>query len=73
MSDPLITIKNRIPLAKAGEIVGVAPSTVFRWTQGTHGVKLACARLGRRMFTSEDALTQFMNELAAAREAEAVA
>lgn len=52
----LITVENRIPLAKAGELVDVAPSTVFRWTQGTHGVRLAHARLGRRMYTSEPAL-----------------
>ncbi|MEM1107283.1 MAG: DUF1580 domain-containing protein [Planctomycetota bacterium] len=70
MSD-LINVQNRISLAKAGELVGVAASTVFRWTQGTHGVRLAHARLGRRMYTSEQALTQFMNELAAAREAKA--
>lgn len=73
MSEPLITFENRIPLTKAGEIAGVASSTVFRWSQGTHGVKLKVARLGRRMYTSEAALTVFMNDLAAAREAEAVA
>lgn len=71
MPDHLINLQNRINLAQAAKAVGVAPSTVFRWTRGTHGVKLACARLGRRMYTSEAALTEFMNELAKAREAEA--
>lgn len=64
-SDELITVDNRMTLAEAGREVGVNPSAVFRWIrEGRHGVRLAHARLGRKMYTSKPALTKFMNDSA---------
>jgi hypothetical protein len=65
----LVTFDNRITFAEAARMVGKSPSCVFRWaTDGVAGVKLAHARLGKRMFTSKDAMTKFMNEVAEARD-----
>ncbi|MEM9346606.1 MAG: DUF1580 domain-containing protein [Planctomycetota bacterium] len=65
-----IDINNRKSLVEAGRLAGVSPSTIFRWiTVGVDGVKLQHARLGRRVYTSEPALSKFMNEVAQAREA----
>jgi len=67
--NPLITLNNRLTLREAGRLASVSPSAVFRWIdQGLHGVKLRHARLGRRLYTSEAALTEFMNRVAEARE-----
>ena len=74
MSDYLVTVSNKITPAEAARMIGKSPSCIFRWiTDGVGGVKLQHARLGRKLYTSEPALTTFMNEVAAAREAQAVA
>jgi len=75
VSQYLVTTDSRLTLAQAANVVGVSsPSTVFRWIKkGQHGVKLAYARLGGKLYTSEAALNKYMNEVAEsqAREAEA--
>ncbi|MFT7464314.1 MAG: hypothetical protein ACI9EF_002667 [Pseudohongiellaceae bacterium] len=39
-------------------------STVYRWVQqGVHGVRLSTARIGGRLYTSREALHQFMAQL----------
>lgn len=69
MNEPIVTLSNRKSLGEAGKLAGVSPSAVFRWiTDGVNGIKLRHARLGRRLYTSEDALTEFMNRVAEKRE-----
>jgi len=64
-----ITLGNRLTLSEAGRKVGVGPSTIWRWIDtGSHGVRLAHIRLGRRVYTSGLALERFGREVAAARE-----
>lgn len=55
--------------AKALQMNGSRPhlSTIWRWCRvGIKGIRLDYARVGRRIVTSPDALSRFMNELAAA-------
>jgi len=43
------------------------PSTLWRWCRrGIHDVRLEYARVGRKIVTTNNALTRFINELAAA-------
>lgn len=63
--DTLLTLSeasHRLPLLSGKRI---SPSTLWRWHRhGVSGVKLSCAYIGRRVFTSEAALNEFLAKLA---------
>jgi hypothetical protein len=55
--------------AKVLQLNGSRPhlSTIWRWCRkGLRGIRLDYVRVGRKIVTSPDALSRFMNELAAA-------
>lgn len=62
-----VTNEELITLAQASKRLPGRPSlpTLWRWcTKGVRGVRLGHVRLGRRIFTSVDALSEFANACA---------
>lgn len=73
-TEPRIDAENAISLDQACELFtldGRRPNrvTVWRWCRkGSHGVKLAHGRIGRRLVTSKEACGCFIRHLAVAYE-----
>jgi hypothetical protein len=62
-TDRLLSLKQaaeRFPARRRGARVAI--STIWRWTQaGTHtGVRLAAIRIGKQVYTSEEAIGEFI-------------
>ena len=65
--EELLTLSQAARALPAIDGKRVHPSTIFRWiVDGVRGVKLEHVRVGRRICTTEAALTKFMNALAEA-------
>lgn len=63
-----------LPLADAKKLLPGRPdrSTIYRWALGggSHGVKLQSAKVGRKRFTSRQAIQRFVEAVTAAADGE---
>jgi excisionase family DNA binding protein len=56
--------ETRQTFEEAGESLGIAGGTVRRWYDvGCRGHKLEAVRLGRKVFTSKEAVERFLKKL----------
>jgi hypothetical protein len=65
-----------VPLEHAKKLLPGKPdrSTIYRWAlgDGAHGVKLETVKVGRKRFTSEQAIQRFVDAMTAAAAGEPV-
>lgn len=59
---------NLLTFAEAGRLCGVSPDTIYRWTRGLRGVKLAVTYVGASPRVTKAALAAFHAAQTAARQ-----
>ena len=65
-SDRMLTLTEVAAMFKGNRFGTMSRFTIWRWTRvGVNGVRLEAKRIGRRLFTTERAVKEFVERLSA--------